>query len=93
MFLRYWIGTGLTFLFILMFIAGMIKYGERTWVHRSASSKQFRDSLLRPPDPGPDYDKFMEDYSSRKREDVGFQVAIKCPLPPPTVGDDITIYS
>lgn len=92
-FVRYWTGTGLTLLFIPMFIAGIIKYGERTRVLRSASSKQFRDSFLRAPDPGPDYAKFMEDYSSRKREDVGFQVAIKCPLPPPTVGDDITIYS
>ncbi|KAJ9691940.1 hypothetical protein PVL29_011175 [Vitis rotundifolia] len=48
-FLRSWAGTPLTFLSIPMFVAGIIKYGERTWVLRFATKNHFRDSLL----PGP----------------------------------------
>ncbi|KAK9280396.1 hypothetical protein L1049_014085 [Liquidambar formosana] len=61
-----WMGSTdllFTFLAIPVFIAGIIKYGERTWVLRSASTKQFRDSLLPDPDPGPDYAKLMEEIS------------------------------
>ncbi|KAK9292619.1 hypothetical protein L1049_020594 [Liquidambar formosana] len=54
-----------TFLAIPVFIAGIIKYGERTWALRSASTKQFRDSLLPDPDPGPDYAKVAEEFSQR----------------------------
>ncbi|XP_034680708.1 uncharacterized protein LOC117910699 isoform X2 [Vitis riparia] len=65
-FLRSWAGTPLTFLSIPMFVAGIIKYGERTWVLRSASKNHFRDSLLPVPDPGPDYAEFMKEYGSLK---------------------------
>ncbi|KAL6334834.1 hypothetical protein AAG906_022823 [Vitis piasezkii] len=67
-FLRSWAGTRLTFLSIPMLVAGIIKYGERTWVLRSASKNHFRDSLLPVPDPGPDYADFMKGYSSWKDE-------------------------
>ncbi|CBI35874.3 unnamed protein product, partial [Vitis vinifera] len=63
-FLRSWAGTPLTFLSIPMFVAGIIKYGERTWVLRFASKNHFRDSLL----PGPDYADFLKGCSSRKDE-------------------------
>ena len=63
-FLRSWAGTPLTFLFIPMFVAGIIKYGERTWVLRFASKNHVRDSLL----PGPDYADFLKGCSSRKDE-------------------------
>ncbi|XVF60616.1 hypothetical protein PTKIN_Ptkin08bG0062300 [Pterospermum kingtungense] len=59
-FIRSWGKNGLTFIAIPVFISGIIKYGERTWVLRSSSSKQFRDSLLSPPDPGPDYAEYVE---------------------------------
>lgn len=66
-FLKSWTGANLMFSFlsIPLFIAGIIKYGERTWALRSASSNYFRDSLLPAPDPGPDYATFMEEYSLR----------------------------
>ncbi|XP_021279036.1 uncharacterized protein LOC110412747 [Herrania umbratica] len=63
----------LNFVAIPMFIAGTVKYGERTWVLRSASSQHFRESLLQRPDPGPNYAKFMEDYKLKERE--GFELS------------------
>ncbi|XP_034680001.1 uncharacterized protein LOC117910053 [Vitis riparia] len=84
-FLRSWAGTPLTFLSIPMFVAGIIKYGERTCVLRSASKNHFRDSLLPVPDPGPDYAYLVMKNGSweGKRES-------KKPLQS-TAGDDITI--
>ncbi|KAJ7963317.1 DUF594 family protein [Quillaja saponaria] len=70
--LRAWTGSRLSVLSIFIFCAGFIKYGERTWVLRSASSEQFRDSMLTPPDPGPNYSKFMLEYTLKQLE--GFHV-------------------
>lgn len=95
-FLRSWAGTPLTFLSIPMFVAGIIKYGERTWVLRSASKNHFRDSLLPVPDPGPDYAEFMKEYGSLKdKMDVSRTRKEKTGENPlqSTVGDDITIPS
>ena len=50
-FLRSWAGTSLTFLSIPMFVAGIIKYGERTWVLMSASNNHLRESLFPSLDP------------------------------------------
>ena len=58
-FLTAWMGSRLSILSLLIFFAGTIKYGERTWVLRSASNEQFRESMLTPPDTGPNYPKFM----------------------------------
>ncbi|CAK9159057.1 unnamed protein product [Ilex paraguariensis] len=58
----------LNFAAIPIFVAGCIKYGERTWVLWSASSQNFRESLLPRPDPGPNYAKFMEEYILKKSE-------------------------
>ncbi|XP_034680003.1 uncharacterized protein LOC117910055 [Vitis riparia] len=63
-FFRSWAGTRLTFLSIPMFVAGIIKHGERTWVLRSASKNHFRDSFLPAPDPGPDYANFMKEHET-----------------------------
>ncbi|XP_010046717.1 uncharacterized protein LOC104435714 [Eucalyptus grandis] len=60
--------TQLNFLAIPILVAGLIKYGERTWVLRSASSKQFRRSLLPRPNPGPKVVKFMEHHISERRK-------------------------
>ena len=73
-FLRSWEGSPVNYLAIPMFIAGIIKFGERIWVLRSASSDVFRDSMLPRPDPGPNYAKFMDGYSSKKAE--GFKISI-----------------
>ncbi|KAF8392018.1 hypothetical protein HHK36_022358 [Tetracentron sinense] len=67
-FIRSWTGSQMLFLSIPMFVAGMIKYGERTWVLRSASSEQFRDSMLTSPESGPNYAKFVEEYTSKEAE-------------------------
>ncbi|KAK9291484.1 hypothetical protein L1049_019432 [Liquidambar formosana] len=45
----------LNLLAIPVFIAGIIKYGERTWVLRSASTEYLKYSLLPTPDPKPEY--------------------------------------
>ncbi|KAK6911864.1 protein of unknown function DUF4220 [Dillenia turbinata] len=80
-FLRSWTTHRLTFLALPIYVAGIVKYGERTWVLRSASNEQFRDSLLPPPDPGPDYVKLMEEFNSRKAQglDVSYQTVIETP--------------
>ncbi|XVE80079.1 hypothetical protein DITRI_Ditri14bG0110600 [Diplodiscus trichospermus] len=62
---RSWDYSALMFIAIPVFIAGIIKYGERTWVLRSSSAECFRKSLLSAPDPGPDYVEFIK----RKKEE------------------------
>ncbi|XP_010045162.2 uncharacterized protein LOC104433941 isoform X1 [Eucalyptus grandis] len=74
--------TQLNFLAIPIFVAGLIKYGERTWVLRSASSQQLRRSLLPHPDPGPNYSKFMEEYTLKEIE--GYELSLN-DIPPPRV--------
>ncbi|XVE80081.1 hypothetical protein DITRI_Ditri14bG0110800 [Diplodiscus trichospermus] len=72
-FYRSWDYSSLMFIAIPVFIAGIIKYGERTWVLRSSSAQCFRKSLLSAPDPGPDYVELTE----RKAED---DQLVKVPL-------------
>lgn len=45
-----------------VFIAGLIKYSERTWALHSASMDQLRNLMVRDPDPGPNYAEFVEEY-------------------------------
>ncbi|MED6126868.1 hypothetical protein PIB30_082637 [Stylosanthes scabra] len=45
-YLRSWSTTALTFIAIPVFVSGVIKYAERTWVLRSASPEQLEESLL-----------------------------------------------
>ena len=83
-FLRSWTSrTPLSFLSIPMFVAGIIKYGERTWVLRSASKQHFGDALLPVPDPGPDYAEFVKKYDPEiykmrrtKKETIGTTEAL-----------------
>ncbi|CAL9015316.1 unnamed protein product [Prunus brigantina] len=51
---------------ILLFLAGTIKYAERTRGLYLASLDNFKESMLKTPDPGPNYAKLMEEYSSKK---------------------------
>ncbi|KAI9187371.1 hypothetical protein LWI28_027330 [Acer negundo] len=51
---------------ILMFVSGTIKYLERTRALYLASLDRFRDSMLKEPDPGPNYAKLMDEYASKK---------------------------
>ncbi|XP_057742201.1 uncharacterized protein LOC130960755 [Arachis stenosperma] len=48
-YLRSWSTSPLTFIAIPVFISGLIKYSERTWVLRFASPAQFEDSLISVP--------------------------------------------
>lgn len=50
----------------IMFVAGIIKYVERTRALYLASLDKFRDSMLKNPDPGPNYAKLMEEYASKR---------------------------
>ncbi|THG21158.1 hypothetical protein TEA_009052 [Camellia sinensis var. sinensis] len=50
---------------MLMFFAGLIKYTERTRSLYLASTRRFRNSLLTAPDPGPNYAKLMDEYTSK----------------------------
>ncbi|KAI4354867.1 hypothetical protein L6164_003696 [Bauhinia variegata] len=45
-FVRSWSNNAVTFISIPVFISGLIKYSERTWVLRSASLDTFEESLL-----------------------------------------------
>ncbi|KAJ4980022.1 hypothetical protein NE237_010802 [Protea cynaroides] len=69
-----WTGTIVSILSVLMYVPAIVKYGERTWVLSSASKERLRDSMLDPPDPGPNYAKFMDEYSSKDEE--GYRVTV-----------------
>ncbi|XP_030493581.2 uncharacterized protein LOC115709589 [Cannabis sativa] len=49
---------------ILVFIVGVIKFGERTWALRLASLKKFGETNLPDPNPGPDYKEAEQLYST-----------------------------
>ncbi|KAK3430539.1 hypothetical protein EUGRSUZ_D01615 [Eucalyptus grandis] len=55
----------LSVLWLLMVISGLIKYGERVYVLRAASSEQFRDSI---PEPPLRYSKILEEYKLKEAE-------------------------
>ncbi|KAI5312354.1 hypothetical protein L3X38_041527 [Prunus dulcis] len=84
-FLQAWVGHTLNLLAIPIFIAGAIKFGERTWVLRSASSKHFRKAMFPPPDPGPNYARFMDEFCSNQKE--GYVVKLGEETEAPTTGD------
>ena len=67
-FLLVWTGSRIFIPSLLMFFVGIIKYGERIWVLRLASTEHFRESMLTPPDPGPNYYKFMREYNLKQFE-------------------------
>lgn len=55
---------------ILMFIGGFIKYIERTCALYRGSFSKFRAHLLKSADPGPNYAKLMEEFSSKKDANI-----------------------
>ncbi|KAG8476015.1 hypothetical protein CXB51_032825 [Gossypium anomalum] len=60
---------------LLMLVAGMIKYGERTFALYKASLDKFRDSMLKDPDAGPNYAKLMEEYDFKKKNKLPTQIS------------------
>ncbi|KAK1575981.1 hypothetical protein Q3G72_009861 [Acer saccharum] len=72
-FLRFWSSNVLTLLSIPVFITGIVKYAERTWVLWSSSSKRFKDSLGSSSDPDPCFDFFSKQayrYCLKMKEDI-----------------------
>ncbi|KAI3456359.1 hypothetical protein Pfo_013022 [Paulownia fortunei] len=68
---------------ILMFISGLIKYFERTKSLYLASLNSFRDSMLKDPDPGPNYAKLMDEYQSKKEANLPTRIEM---IPEPARG-------
>ncbi|BFG15887.1 hypothetical protein CerSpe_021610 [Prunus speciosa] len=54
----------------LLFLAGIIKYAERTRGLYGASLDNFKEAMVKKPDPGPNYAKLMEEYSSKKEAEL-----------------------
>ncbi|KAF3664802.1 hypothetical protein FXO37_11335 [Capsicum annuum] len=48
---------------VLIYVSGVIKYGEHIWALYLASLDRFRESIMKDPDPGPNYAKLMDEYS------------------------------
>ncbi|XP_027117821.1 uncharacterized protein [Coffea arabica] len=62
---------------ILLFLAGAIKYAERTRALYLGCLGNFKASMLPMPDAGPNYVQLMEEYSSRKAADVPVRIKIE----------------
>ncbi|KAL4597580.1 hypothetical protein ACB092_11G000700 [Castanea dentata] len=60
-----WTSSHLSFLFIVMFLVGLVKYLERIWVLYSATENKFRDSI---PDIPTNESKIMEDCKLKQFE-------------------------
>jgi len=58
----------------LVFMAGVIKFAERTRSLQCASLSNFRQSMVQHPDPGPNYAKLMEELKSI--QEAGLPAAI-----------------
>ncbi|KAH7662154.1 Histone-lysine N-methyltransferase protein [Dioscorea alata] len=75
---------------LFMFATGLLKYGERTWALFSASMDSFRSSLLTPPDPGPNYAKFMEEYASSRSAGLHAEITVEAERRPKSITPDDT---
>ncbi|KAK3425907.1 hypothetical protein EUGRSUZ_F02468 [Eucalyptus grandis] len=86
-----WTSSSLSVLSLVMILVGLIKYGERTWVQWLASKDKLRESMLSPPDPSPNYPRFMAEYSLKQAE--GYHVTadevieVQVPATPYVTGD------
>ncbi|GLT90404.1 hypothetical protein SLE2022_083380 [Rubroshorea leprosula] len=69
-----WTRSHISYLSIVVIVVGCIKYGERTWSLWKASWNKLQNTIITDADPGPNYPRFMEEYSLR--DDEGFFVEI-----------------
>ncbi|GJY79618.1 hypothetical protein Tco_0485419 [Tanacetum coccineum] len=75
-FLLSWPGcSDLPKLSVLVYLAGFIKCFERIKALRLANTENLRDSMLGPPDAGPNYPKFLENFLLKKSQ--GFDVNVE----------------
>ncbi|XVE68220.1 hypothetical protein DITRI_Ditri09bG0050900 [Diplodiscus trichospermus] len=72
-FLKSWGDTHLKLIAIPVFIAGIIKYGERTWVLRNSSTKNIRNCLL-----SGDYAEVAEEKINFSRRKVSPPIDSRC---------------
>ncbi|KAF8028976.1 hypothetical protein BT93_E1599 [Corymbia citriodora subsp. variegata] len=68
-----WGSSSLSYLSSMMTLVGLVKYGERVCALWMASNNKFKQSVLAPPDPSPNYARFMEEYTLKQAE--GYYVA------------------
>ncbi|RCU61440.1 hypothetical protein SETIT_J002200v2 [Setaria italica] len=61
---------------VLMFVAGIIKYAERTYSLYSVSVDGFRTKILDPPEPGPNYAKLMTEFDSKYKAGLAVEITI-----------------
>ena len=61
---------------VLMFVVGIIKYAERTFSLYSGSVDGFRNKILDPPEPGPNYAKLMTEFDSKKKAGLVVEIDI-----------------
>ncbi|CAK9152542.1 unnamed protein product [Ilex paraguariensis] len=54
----------------LMFVAGVIKYVERTWSLYQASMNSLRGSMIPAPDPEPNYFRLMKEYTHMRGQNL-----------------------
>ncbi|KAK1577663.1 hypothetical protein Q3G72_023649 [Acer saccharum] len=73
-FLMAWTGSSLSILSLTMFFPWLIKYGERTWVLRSARNEKRRNSMLRKYDFDIKDNIFHDDY--KVKIDAGYVVGV-----------------
>ncbi|PHU05588.1 hypothetical protein BC332_26410 [Capsicum chinense] len=56
---KLWIPT------VLIYVTRVIKYGKHIWALYLASLDRFRESIMKDPDPDPNYAKLIDEYSSK----------------------------
>ncbi|CAO2201604.1 unnamed protein product [Urochloa humidicola] len=66
----------LTHATVLMFVVGIIKYGERTYSLYRGSLERFRANILGPPDPGRNYAKFMTEFDSKIKAGLDVEIVV-----------------
>ncbi|XP_059439449.1 uncharacterized protein LOC132172041 [Corylus avellana] len=81
---KLWIPT------VLLFVAGIIKYVERTYALFLANLDKFRKSKLKEADSGPNYAKIMEEYASKKEAKLPTQIEL---IPEPNKESKIARYA
>ncbi|BAT88910.1 hypothetical protein VIGAN_05255600 [Vigna angularis var. angularis] len=59
---------------VLVFMAGVIKFAERTISLQHASADNFRQSMIQNADPGPNYAKLMHELKSRQEAGLPAQI-------------------
>lgn len=61
---------------VVMFVVGILKYGERTYSLYSGSVDGFREKILDDPDPGPNYAKLMTEFDAKEKAGLSVQIVI-----------------